>query len=225
MIYADRRQAGILLSRKLGRYAKRHDVILLALPRGGVPVGFELAMELSLPIDVFVVRKLGVPEQKELAMGAIASGGVRVLNHAVIEGLGISDSVVDRVTAEELLELKRRESVYRGSSEPPQVADKVAILVDDGLATGATMRAGVQAVRKLHPKRVVVAAPVAARSTWSELGREADEVVCDSLPEPFYGVGEWYDNFEQTRDEEVFRLLSEARRLYPVPVTRRPALF
>jgi predicted phosphoribosyltransferase len=209
--FKDRAEAGRLLARNLLRYADRPDVLALALPRGGVPVAFEVARTLHVPLDVFVVRKLGVPGHEELAMGAIATGGVRVLNNEVIGQLGISDDVISAVAVQEQVELERRERVYRGEQPPPNVKERIVILVDDGIATGSTMRAAVAALRQLGPARIVVAAPTIAEATCRELQREADEIEAVIIPEVFYGVGQWYEDFSQTSDEEVKRLLEEAR--------------
>jgi putative phosphoribosyl transferase len=206
--FADRREAGVLLASELTRYAGRDDVIVLALPRGGVPVGYEVAKALNAPLDVFVVRKLGLPEYPELAMGAIATGGVRILNPDVLAWHRPSERAIDAITQVELAELKRREREYRGERPPARVEGKVAILVDDGLATGSTMRAGVQSLRRLNPARIVVAVPVGARESVDLLRSVADEVVCPFTPEPFSAVGLWYANFAQTTDEEVRRLLA-----------------
>jgi predicted phosphoribosyltransferase len=202
-MFRDRTDAGEQLADRLQQYAGRDDVVVLALPRGGVPVGYEVATALGAPLDVFVVRKLGVPWQPELAMGAIASGGVRVLNDEVITTLRLTDDMIEKVTESEQRELERREEAYRDGRPRPNVRGKVVILVDDGLATGSTMRAAVAAVRKLEPTRVVVAVPVGARDTCRVLAAEADEVVCVARPEPFFGVGSWYDDFSQTTDDEV----------------------
>ena len=210
MLFQDRADAGRQLAAKLMRYAGRPDVLVLALPRGGVPVGFEVARALEAPLDVFLVRKLGVPGREELAMGALATGGVRVLNEEVVRHLDIPDEVIDEVTEQERRELERRERSYRGNRPPPEVAGCTVILVDDGLATGSTMRAAVAALRRLGPARIVVAVPVGAPETCAELGREADESVCARMPEPFYAVGLWYHDFSQTSDEEVRELLAEA---------------
>jgi putative phosphoribosyl transferase len=209
-MFRDRRDAGEQLAEKLRHYAGRDDVVVLALPRGGVPVAFEVARDLSAPLDVFVVRKLGVPWHPELAMGAIASGGIRVLNPDVIGPLGISDDAIEEVAEDEGRELERREAAYRDGWSRPDVYNKIVILVDDGLATGSTMRAAVRAIRRRMPGRVVVAIPVGASDTCREMRSEADEVVCVVTPEPFYGVGSWYDDFSQTTDEEVRELLTRA---------------
>ncbi|HXG48124.1 MAG TPA: phosphoribosyltransferase [Methylomirabilota bacterium] len=208
--FRDRKQAGQLLADALSKYANRNDVIVLGLPRGGVPVAWEVARKLNAPLDVFVVRKLGVPGHRELAMGAIATGGVRVLNEEVVEQLGISPGTIDAVAAEEQKELARRECAYRGHDGAPQLRGKIVILVDDGLATGSTMRAAVRAVRKQQPARVVVAVPTAAASSCFSLEREADEVVALMTPEDFYAVGQWYEDFSQTSDAEVAALLQKA---------------
>lgn len=216
MLFRDRADAGRALAEKLGAYADRPDVLVLALPRGGVPVGFEVARALRAPLDVFVVRKLGVPGHEELAMGAIATGGVRVLNEDVVRALGISDEVIDRVAEAEAQELERRERLYRGERPPAEVAGRTVILIDDGLATGSTMRAGVAALRRLGPSAIVVAVPVAAAQTCDELRREVEEVVCAETPEPFYAVGLWYADFSQTSDAEVSELLERATSQWSV---------
>jgi predicted phosphoribosyltransferase len=210
--FADRSEAGRLLAGRLGHYAGRPDVLVLALPRGGVPVAYEVARELDVPLDVFLVRKLGAPGQEELAMGAIASGGTRVVNEEVVEGLGIPEWAIERAAAVEQQELERRERLYRGDRPVPDPAGRVVILVDDGLATGSTMRAAVRAISQRNPARVVVAVPTAAVETCEEIGREVDEIVCLTTPEPFRAVGLWYDDFSQTRDEEVRELLARSRR-------------
>jgi len=210
MLFADRMEAGEELAKKLMRYADRPDVIVLALPRGGVPVGFEVARALHVPLDVFVVRKLGLPGHEELAMGAIASGGVRVLNHDVIRALDIPEDVIEEVAAAEQQELERRERMYRGDRPPPDVRGRTVILIDDGLATGSTMRAAVAALRQQQPARIVVAVPVGAPETCYEFQQEADEVICARTPEQLYAVGLWYRDFSQTTDEEVRELLERA---------------
>lgn len=210
MIFRDREEAGYVLAAKLRKYANRSDVVILALPRGGVPVGYAVAQRLNAPLDVFAVRKLGLPGHEELAMGAIATGGVRVLNEDVVEQLSISGDVIDQVATREQVELERRERLFRGDRSPAVVRNQIVILVDDGLATGSTMRAAVRALRALGPSRIVVAVPVGPRSTCDELMEEADEVVCPAMPEPFRGVGLWYRNFQQTTDREVRELLDQA---------------
>jgi putative phosphoribosyl transferase len=210
--FADRREAGQLLASHLMHYSGRDDVVVLALPRGGVPVGFEVAEALGAPLDVFLVRKLGVPGHEELAMGAIASGGVRVLNESVVQGLRIPPRWIDEVAAVEQAELERRERAYRGDRALPDMRGKTGILVDDGLATGATMRAAAVALRRLGPAKVVVAVPAAASETCEEFRREVDEIVCARTPEPFYAVGVWYRDFSPTSDQEVRELLAQAQR-------------
>lgn len=209
-MFRDRTEAGETLAERLHRYANRDDVVVLALPRGGVPVAFAVASAIGAPLDVFVVRKLGVPWHPELAMGAIASGGICVLNEEVIRALSISDDAIEEVAAEEARELERRDIAYRDGRPRPDIRGKIVILVDDGLATGSTMRAAVKAVRRLEPARVVVAVPVGAIDTVRALQSDADEVVCVETPEPFFGVGTWYDDFSQTTDEEVRDLLARA---------------
>lgn len=211
MIFRDRRHAGQVLAGRLVRYAGRDDVIVLALPRGGVPVGFEVARALGAPLDVFLVRKLGVPGHEELAMGAIASGGVRLLNQDVVRHLlGVGPGEIEAVAAREQAELQRRERAYRGDRPQPPVAGQTVILVDDGMATGASMRAAAMALRRQGPARLVVAVPVGAPETCEAFRDEADEVVCAATPERFAGVGQWYLDFEQTDDDEVQRLLARA---------------
>lgn len=209
MQFRDRDEAGALLASKLMAYTNKPDVIVLALPRGGVPVGAQVAKKLKVPFDVFVVRKLGLPGHPELAMGAIASGGVRVLNGDVVNALRIRDEVINAVTAEEYQELKRREQSYREDLPPPEVEGKTVIIVDDGIATGSTMVAAISALRQLNAGRVVVATPTVARSTYDYLRRNADDVVAVIVPEEFFDVGQWYEDFSQTSDEEVHRLLAE----------------
>jgi putative phosphoribosyl transferase len=210
MRYRDRSDAGRQLASLLTQYADRDDVVVLALPRGGVPVSFEIARALPAPLDVFLVRKLGAPGHPELAMGAIASGGVRVLSEDILTQLAITRDEVEAVTARERIELERRDRMYRGDRPPTALADRTVILVDDGLATGATMEAAILAVRQSNPARVVVAAPVGAADTCHRLRKIADEVVCAATPEPFQAVGLWYERFDQTSDEEVVKLLRES---------------
>jgi len=210
MMFRDRQDAGETLAQRLREFAGRPDVVVLALPRGGVPVGYVVARELGVPLDVFVVRKLGTPGQPELAMGAIASGGVRVLNRDVVDSLAIPEWAIEQVTRQEEEELQRRDRQYRGNRPPLQVRGKSVILVDDGLATGSTMRAAAAALRKAGAASIVVAVPVASRSTCDQLRQEGNLVVCATNPEPFFAVGQWYKDFDQTGDEEVRELLDRA---------------
>lgn len=213
--FRNRTEAGQLLAHKLRRYADRPDVIVMALPRGGVPVAHGVARALRLPLDVFLVRKLGVPGQEELAMGAIATGGVRVLNEDVVRALKILPGVIDSVAHQEMQELERRERLYRGDRPPPVVNGRTVILVDDGLATGSSMRAAVVALRQKNPRRIVVAVPIAAVATCHEFETEVDEIVCYETPEPFYSVGFWYEDFSQTTDEEIRQLLERVNNGVP----------
>jgi predicted phosphoribosyltransferase len=208
--YRDRRHAGVELARRLSQYKGRHDVVVLGLPRGGIPVAYEVARAIAAPLDIFLVRKLGLPGHTELAMGAIASNGARVLNHDVVSRYGIPDEVVDAVARHEQAELERRERTYRSGRTPAELRGRVVLLVDDGLATGATMKAAVNAVRTHAPSRVVVAVPVGSPETCSELAEVADEIVCARAPHHFAAVGEWYQDFSQTTDDEVRDLLQEA---------------
>jgi putative phosphoribosyl transferase len=210
VVYRNRSEAGRYLSTQLANYSDRDDVRVLALPRGGVPVAFEVAKTLHAPLDIFLVRKLGVPGHEELAMGAISTGGVRVLNQDVVNYLRIPDDVIDAVAANELRELERRELAYRGNRPEPEVYGKTVILVDDGLATGSTMRAAAAALRKRKPARIVVAVPVSAPETCDEYRMGVDEIICARTPTPFLGVGRWYRDFSQTTDEEVRELLAAA---------------
>lgn len=205
--FRDRTEAGQMLATLLTAYADQPDVLVLALPRGGVPVAFEVAKALHAPLDVLIVRKLGVPGHEELAMGAIATGGVRVLNNDVVQALQIPDEVINSVTAREEVELKRRESLYRGDRPAYDVRGRTTILVDDGIATGATMHAAVSALRQAQPAKIIVAVPAAAPSTCDEFVAEGVEVVCVIRPELFFGVGFWYDDFSQMSDEDVRELL------------------
>lgn len=211
MEYINRFDAGRVLASRLMAYADLPNVLVLALPRGGVPVGYQVSRMLHAPLDVFLVRKLGVPGHEELAMGAIASGGLRVLNPEVVHALHIPQSDIDRVAASERSELNRRDREYRDDLPPIDVRGKIVILVDDGLATGATMRAALLALREQHPAKLIAAVPVAPASTCQELRADADEVVCARTPEPFYGVGAWYQDFAPTSDEEVRQLLRLSR--------------
>jgi putative phosphoribosyl transferase len=208
--FRNRTQAGELLAERLKAYSGRPDVLVLALPRGGVPVAFEVARALDAPLEVFVVRKLGVPGREELAMGAIASGGIRVLNDDVVGVLRIPERVIEAVASRETRELRWRERSYRGNRPPLEIANRTVILVDDGMATGSTMRAAIEALRRLTPARIIVAVPTAATLACAEIGLEADECICCETPDPFYAVGVWYEDFSQTTDEEVRDLLEHA---------------
>jgi len=210
--FGDRVEAGRRLAEELSAYAGRADVLVLALPRGGVPVAWEVARALDAPLDIFLVRKLGVPGHEELAMGAIASGGIRVLNDEVLSQVYVPPETIDAVAERELRELERRERAYRGDRPEPPIAGRTVIVVDDGLATGATMRAAVAALRSQNPARLVVAVPVAARETRDAFRALVDEIVCPLAPDPFYAVGMWYNDFSQTTDDEVSELLSIARQ-------------
>jgi len=209
-LFQDRHAAGRALAHLLAWYTDWPDTLVLALPRGGVPVGFEVAKALQLPLDVFVVRKLGVPDNEEYAMGAIASGGIQVLNEKMIQLMEIDRADVEQEIAAEQRELQRREALYRPRRPPLDIAGRTVLLVDDGLATGATMTAAIKALRAMHPARIVVAVPVAASDTCRELHQEADRVICAATPEPFRAVGLWYRDFEQTTDDEVRSLLERA---------------
>jgi putative phosphoribosyl transferase len=212
MRFANRIEAGRLLAEKLAAYSNRPDVVVLALPRGGVPVAFEVAYALNAPLDVFLVRKLGIPGHEELAMGAIAPGNTRVLNNEIVDQLGIPDELIDQVAAREQRELECRAKLYRGSSTPVAITNRTVIVVDDGLATGSTMRAATNALRKMRPARIIVAVPVAARDTCESFKDDVDlTCVCVMSPESFQAVGLWYRDFSQTSDEEVCYLLKHAR--------------
>lgn len=205
--FRDRRDAGRKLAQHLLDYANRPDVIVVALPRGGVPVAYEVALALNAPLEIMLVRKLGMPGHEELALGAIASGGVRVLNEDIIRMLHVPEEVIDQAAHRELQELQRQEANYRGSRPAPQVRDRTVILIDDGLATGASMRAAVTALRTQQPERIIVAVPTAAAETCESFQDEIDEIICAITPEPFLGVSRWYDDFSQTTDGEVRTLL------------------
>ena len=209
--FQDRMEAGQLLSEQLARYANQSKVIVMGLPRGGVPVAFEVAKALHPPLDVFLVRKLGTPGRCELAMGAIATGGVRVLNEEVVRALGISLETIEAVTEKEKQELKRRELAYRGSKTESKVRGKTVILIDDGIATGSTVRAAVRALIAQDPAQLILAVPVVAAATYRDLRGEVDEIVALTMPKQFHGVGEWYEDFSQTSDAEVTDLLQRAR--------------
>ena len=208
--FKNRKEAGQKLAAKLQMYAHRPDVIVLGLPRGGIPVAFEVARKLGLPLDVFVVRKLGAPGREELAMGAIASGGIRVFNDDVVRMLNISGNAIESAAEREGEELERREKAYRDNLPPINVKDKSIIIVDDGLATGATMRAAVLALRKQGPLAIIVAVPAGSPDACEKVGEEADGIICAIAPEPFFAVGAWYDDFSQTTDEEIRQLLKMA---------------
>lgn len=223
MLFQDRHDAGRRLAERLSGYAVQPDLLVLALPRGGVPVAAEVARALDAPLDVFLVRKLGVPGHEELAMGAVASGGVRVLNRDVLDHVPVPAEIIERVTAAQQQELERRERDYRGDLPAPDVRGRTVVLVDDGLATGTTMRAAVAALRQQQPARVVVAVPVAAAETCRELRAEVDELVCLLTPEPFYAVGLWYEDFSQTTDDEVRALLRAAAAHVPTRAAPRAA--
>lgn len=210
--FENRTQAGRYLAKKLTTYAHARDAIVLGLPRGGVVVAFEIAKELKLPLDIFLVRKLGVPGYEELAMGAIASGGIRVMNEEVLQGVRVSDSAIEAVAEREERELKRRETAYRNHRPQLNLKGLTVILVDDGLATGATMRAAALALQKQHPKKLVIAVPVASQDACDMLRSEADEIICGEIPSPFYAVGAWYQDFSQTTDDEVRQLLAASEQ-------------
>ena len=212
--FAHRRAAGQQLTEALSGYANQPDTVVLALPRGGVPVAYEIAVGLNLPLDICLVRKLGVPDQPELAMGAIASGGVRILNPNCIERLGVSQQAIDRVTTAETAELERREATYRQATPRLPIEGKTVILVDDGIATGATLQAAIALLEQHHPTHLIVAAPVAAPSTLTELQTKVDEVVCLVAPEPLNSISQWYQNFDQTSDAVVCRLLEQAHQRF-----------
>jgi predicted phosphoribosyltransferase len=206
-LFENRLDAGKKLAAQLTQYAGQKDVIVLALPRGGVPVAYEVARAIDAPMDVFLVRKLGVPGQEELAFGAIASGGIEVVNPEIVHAVHLSESTIRSVISREREELRRREQEYRDNRPEPELTGKTVILIDDGLATGASMYAAVVAVKQKRPRKVVVAIPVASPESCSALSRFIDQIVCAYTPEPFYGVGQWYEDFSQTSDEEVRQLL------------------
>ena len=212
MVFLDREEAGRELAKKLKAYEKVVDVLVLGIPRGGVIVAFQVARELRAPLDVFVVRKLGVPGREELAFGAVASGGIRFLDNEIVEAAGISDLEIELITAKERQELERREIAYRGGRPPLAVQDQMVILVDDGIATGSSMQAAITALRQMKPARVVVATPVAPVSTCKRLGREVDELICVQMPESFYATSEFYRNFAPVSDAEVTDLLGRITR-------------
>jgi putative phosphoribosyl transferase len=221
--FRDRTDAGQQLATQLHAYADHPDILVLALPRGGVPVAFEVAQALNASLDVFLVRKLGLPGQEELAMGAITTGGVMVLNSEVVDTLRIPDRIIDQIAAQEQRELERRERLYRGDRPPPDVRNKTIILVDDGLATGSSMRAATAALRQQGPDRIVMAVPLAAPETCDKFRDIVDEVVCVITPDPFYAIGLWYEDFSQTTDEEVCDLLARAAQAHPTMAHARGA--
>lgn len=210
--FANRTEAGKLLADALSGYAGRNDILILALPRGGVPVAYEVAKALSAPLDLWLVRKLGVPGQEELALGALAGKNIRVLNQDIIGLLNIDETVIDGIVAREQTELERRNTLYRQGKPPPDIERKTIIIIDDGLATGATMRVAIASLRQAGAARIIVAVPVGAAATCSKIEKEADELICLYTPEPFYGVGQWYGDFSQTLDNEVLALLNNAAR-------------
>lgn len=222
--FKDRTQAGQQLAHQLQAYANRSDVLVLGLPRGGIPVAYEIAQVLNAPLDICLVRKLGVPGQPELAMGAIASSGIRILNYDIVSDLSITDKTLEAVTARELRELQRRDRVYRGDRPMPKVQDQTVILVDDGIATGATLRAAIAILKTQQPKALIVAVPVAPAEVCRAIATEVDHILCLATPEPFYAIALWYDNFCQTSDAEVCDLLAQqAQHLrsttkFPTPV-------
>lgn len=209
----NRTEAGQLLANKLRAYANRSDVLILALPRGGVPVGFEIARKLHLPLDVCLVRKLGVPKRKELAMGALGMGGVRIINQDVVEWLHIPDSIIDKITQEEQQELQRRDHLYRGDRPFPKIRDRIIILVDDGIATGSTLRAAIATLKRDKPKGIIVAVPVASEIVCQQLQLEVEQVICLIKPEPLHSISLWYQDFTQVSDQEVQKLLNLANDL------------
>ena len=209
-LFKDRRDAGKKLAQKLSAYASRSDVVILALPRGGVPVAYEVALTLNAPLDIFTVRKLGLPGHEELAMGAIATGGARVINQDVVRSFNVPQGVVEAVAKQELRELERRERAFRGDRMMREVHDKTAILIDDGLATGASMQAAIKGLRAKDPTRIVVAVPTAPLETCEAFKQLVDEMICATTPEPFYGVGQWYEDFSQVTDDQVQTFLEQA---------------
>jgi predicted phosphoribosyltransferase len=219
--FENRREAGRILAQHLLKYKDQPDVFVLGLPRGGVPVAFEVARELNAPLDVFIVRKLGVPGHEELGMGAIATGGVRILHNALIRELGLSEQTIDLVSERECRELERREKLYRGDRTAPVLENRTVIIVDDGLATGSTMKAAVQAVRQQNPARLIVAVPTAPAETCEEIRKIADEAVCALTPEPFFAVGGSYEDFTPTTDDEVRDLIERAAKREPDRATHK----
>ena len=215
VLFTDRRDAGRKLAKKLSAYANRSDVVVLALPRGGVPVAYEVARALNAPLDIFTVRKLGLPGHEELAMGAIATGGARVINQDVVRTFNVPQGMIEAVARQELKELERRERVFRGNHPMSEIHNKTVILIDDGLATGASMHAAILGLRAREPARIVGAVPTAALETCEAFQQKVDEMICATTPEPFYGVSRWYEDFSQTTDEEVQALLEGAPQQLP----------
>jgi len=211
--FSDRTEAGQDVAKRLSHLAGVPDLVVLALPRGGLPIGLEVAKALHAPLDIFLVRKLGAPMHKEFAIGALAENGERIINHQAIHQLGISDTIVEQITAQEQQEIQRRSKLYRGNNLPTDIKERTVIIVDDGLATGATMKVSIQALRNQHPKKIVVAVPVGAVDTCEELKQLADEFVCLVTPEPFHAVGLWYKSFPQLSDVDVIRTLEQAKAL------------
>jgi len=222
LIFQDRAHAGHMLASKLHAYADRKDVLVLGIPRGGVPVAFEVAKALHAPLDIFVSRKLGVPGQEELAFGAVASGGVRILDREIIEGVGISEQQIEEITARVTKELERRQRLYRGARPPLKVDGQTVLLVDDGIATGSSMRAGIKALQQMKPARLVVAVPVAPQLTYSHLRHQVDELVCLQTPRYFYAIGQFYGDFSQISDDEVTGLLQLAIQPVAAPPSASP---
>lgn len=216
LIFQNRTEAGLRLAEKLAIYRHRPDALILALPRGGVPVAFEIAQKLNLPLDICLVRKLGVPGRKELAMGAIASGGVRVINQEVVDWLKISPDIIENVAREEQRELERRDRAYRGNQPVPLIKNQTIILVDDGIATGSTIKAAIATLKQQQPQAIIVAVPVAPEIVCQELATEVEQVICLSIPEPLHSISLWYEDFSQTTDDEVRYLLAKANQLYEV---------
>ncbi len=216
--YIDRHDAGIVLANHLKEYAHQSNVIVLALPRGGVPVAYEVAKALSIPLDVFIVRKLGVPGHEELAMGALAAGGIVMFNEPLMDQLHIDQAAIHQVVESEQKELLRREQLYRGNRPFPQLLDKTVILIDDGIATGSTIKAAIKALKRFKPSSIIIAVPVAARETYEDMAKLVDKIICPLKPTPFHAVGLWYENFSQTSDNEVIELLKKSHSTKQQPM-------